>query len=253
MERSVKFRVFRGFNDEDLAWAARSRFRLDRRSAQHFKGERLAERIVWALAERRAISVKETLESFETFSRVRRRLRAPRMADVCCGHGLTGLLFASAEKMVDEVILIDHVKPPKAELILEAVIEAAPWVESKVTWIEDEITHASKHLAPHTSVVAVHACGVRTDRALEAAAAVQGNVAVVPCCYAQTTRDAPLALRENLGNELATDIHRTYWLESQGYVTDWSSIPVAITPKNRIIIGTRPENSSKSKGPTATH
>lgn len=241
MERSVKFRAFPSFNDEKLARAARSKYRLDRSAAPYFKGERLAERIVWALADRRAISIKETLESFESYSRVRRRLRAPRMADVCCGHGLTGLLFAAAERTVDEVILIDQAKPPKADLILEAVIEAAPWVESKVTWIEADLSSAATYLAPHTSVVAVHACGVRTDIALEAAVAVQGNVAVVPCCYARPTRDAPLALREHLGNELATDIHRTYRLEDQGYITDWSSIPAAITPKNRIILGTRPE------------
>jgi hypothetical protein len=240
MESSVKFRVFRRFNEEALAWAARSKFRLDHKSAPYFTGERLAERIVWALAERRAISVKETLESFETFSRVRRRLRAPHMADVCCGHGLTGLLFAAAERQVEDVILFDQEKPSKADLIVEAVVEAAPWVASKVTWVEDDVSRAAKHLAPKTSVVAVHACGVRTDRALEAAAAVGGDVAVVPCCYAQTAPEAPLALREKLGNELATDIHRTYWLEARGYLTDWAEIPRAITPKNRIIVGMKP-------------
>lgn len=236
-EKSVKFRVFRQFNDEALHWAASSKFRLDHKSAPYFTGEKLAERIVRALADRRAINVKETLESFETYSRVRRRLRAPHIADMCCGHGLTGLIFAAAERSVEKVYLVDHERPPKADIIMEAVVEAAPWVADKVQWIVDDVARAAEYLPPRTSVVAVHACGVRTDRALEAAVGVGGKVAVVPCCYARTAPDAPVALRERLGNELTTDIHRTYWLEKQGYVTDWAEIPRAITPKNRIIVG----------------
>lgn len=237
MPEPIPFRIFRSFNDESLRWAARSTFRVDRKSRPSFRGDPLAERIVSALADRRAINIKETLESFETFSRVRRRLRAPRMADLCCGHGLTGLLFAAMERSVENVLLLDHAKPPKADLIVEAVVEAAPWVAEKVRWVEGEVGGAAEHLERGTSIVAVHACGVRTDRVLEVATSIGGAVAVVPCCYAQTGKRAPKALRGALGAILATDVERTYWLEAQGYRVDWSAIPEAITPMNRVLIG----------------
>ncbi len=207
----------------------------------------MVERIVASLAAREAISVKETLESFEAFSRMRRRMRAPRMADLCCGHGLTGLLFAASEREVKEVILLDRAKPPKADLIVEAVVEAAPWVEEKVRWIEDDVSRAAEHLEPDTSIIAVHACGVFTDRVIDAALAVGGNVAVMPCCYAQTAAAVPAALREALGAELATDVHRTYRLEAAGYRVEWAKIPAAITPKNRILVGLVRNRSSSSR------
>jgi len=237
---TVPFRIFRSFNDPSMHWAARSRFRLDRESVGPFHGDPLADRIVDALAARHAINVKELLESFEAFARLRRRLRAREMADLCCGHGLTGLLFAAAERRVERVVLMDRVKPPAASRVVEAVCEAAPWARDKIHWVEDDAERAARHLAEGTSILGIHACGIRTDRVLEAAVAVRGNVAVMPCCYAQTAKRAPKAIRHVLGAELTTDVHRTYWLEERGWRVEWSAIPEAITPMNRIIIGLLP-------------
>lgn len=200
----------------------------------------MAAGVARALAERRAINIKELLESFETVARVRRRLRSKRIADLCAGHGLAGLAMAALDREIEEVVLLDRRKPPKAALVVEAVCEAAPWVEGKVRWIEDKVARAAEHLAPRTSVLAIHACGVRTDRAIEAACAVGGDVAVVPCCYRQTALDAPVGLRDALGAELATDVHRTYQLEGRGYRVRWSAIPEAITPMNRVLIARAP-------------
>lgn len=236
------FRIFRGFNDESLKWAARSTFRLDHKSAPSFRGDPMAMRIVRALAARRAINVKETLESFETFSRIRRRLRAPKVADVCCGHGLTGLLFAAIEREVEEVVLLDRQKPPKADLVVDAVCEAAPWAREKIRWVEAPIERGRDHLEPETSVVAVHACGVRTDRAIDLTFAVNGHLAAIPCCYNQTAKQAPRALRDALGAQLATDVHRTYRLEAEGWRVEWGAIPEAITPMNRVLVAHAPRS-----------
>ena len=100
------------------------------------------------------------------------------MADLCCGHGLTGLLFAALDRTVQSVTLLDRNKPPKADLVVEAVCEVAPWAREKVRWVEAEISTAAARLEPGTSIVAVHACGVRTDRAIEAAIELGGNVTV---------------------------------------------------------------------------
>lgn len=238
----VPFRVFPDFNEDRLRWAARSTFRVDRKSAPSFRGHPLAERIVRALAERRAINVKELLESFETFDRVRRRVRSGRMADLCCGHGLTGLLFAAAERRVHDVVLLDRTRSKNAELVTEAVYEAAPWAREKVRWVEADVKRATDHLAPGTAIIGVHACGTRTDRVLETAMALDGPVAVIPCCYKQTAKRVPRALRDALGAELATDVHRTYELEARGFRVEWAAIPDAITPMNRVLIG-RPHPS----------
>lgn len=236
-DQSVKFRIFKGFDDDELRWASRSRFRLDNKSAPHLaSGDRLVRRIVEGLAARRAINIKETLESFETFSRVRKRIRGRAMADLCCGHGLTGLIFAALERRVEDVVLLDREKPAKADLVAEAVFEAAPWAREKVRWIEGPVEEAARHLEASTSIVAVHACGVRTDRAIDAAIALRGPTALVPCCYMQTAKSAPRALRDALGAEMATDIHRTYRLEEAGFTVEWSKIPRAITPMNRVLL-----------------
>lgn len=238
--RSVGFRIFRDF-DGDLAWAARSTFRLDRKSAASLKSrDPLVTRIVHALGERRAINIKEVLESFETFSRIRRRLRAAHVADLCCGHGLTGLLFAAIERKVERVTLLDRNAPPKAHLVVEAIVEAAPWTKDKIRVVESPVEEAAQHLEPGTSIVAVHACGVRTDRAIDVSLAIgSAAVALVPCCYRQTARQAPRGLRNALGAELATDVARTYRLEAAGYDVEWSAIPLAITPMNRVLVAIR--------------
>jgi len=238
--QSVKFRVFPGF-DGDLAWAARSRFRLDRKAAPHLRSPDPRVRpIVEALAERRAINIKEVLESFETWARTRRRVRSRVMADLCCGHGLTGLLFAALEPKVERVVLLDRRKPPKADLLLEAIVEAAPAAREKVAWVEAPVQRAADHLPPGASIVAGHACGTRTDRAIDAAVAVEApSLALVPCCYDQTAKQAPKALRGALGAQIATDVARTYRLEDAGWSVAWAAIPRAITPMNRVLIGRR--------------
>lgn len=236
---SAKFKIFRGFDTDELRWAARSTFRLDRKSAPSLVSrDPLVTRIVEELAERRAINIKEVLESFETFARIRRRVRAPIVADLCCGHGLTGLIFAAIERSVEQVVLLDYKKPPKADLVVEAVVAAAPWAADKIRWVEERIEDAHQHIDKGASIVAVHACGVRTDRAIDAAIALSaGSVALLPCCYKHTGRQAPRGLRDALGAELTTDIQRTYRLESAGWRVAWATIPEAITPMNRLLIG----------------
>ncbi|MEZ4337450.1 MAG: methyltransferase [Sandaracinaceae bacterium] len=238
--QSVKFKVFPGFDTDALRWAASSTFRLDPSHVSSFETrDPLARRIVERLAARQAIKVKEVLESFETFARVHRRLRAPCVADLCCGHGLTGLLFAAVERSVEHVVLLDRQKPPKADMVVEAVIEAAPWVADKVRWVEAPIAEAPALVPRGAAIVAVHACGVRTDRAIDAAVALESpSVALVPCCYAHTGRRAPRAIREALGAEVATDVARTYRLEAAGWTVAWNAIPRPITPMNRVLVAT---------------
>ena len=108
------------------------------------------------------------------------------------------------------MVLLDRHKPPKADLVVDAVCEAAPWAREKIRWVEAPIERGRDHLDPETSVVAVHACGVRTDRAIDLTFAVNGHLAAIPCCYNQTAKQAPRALRDALGAQLLPEMISMY-------------------------------------------
>ena len=91
----VRFRAFPQFNAPELMRYARQRHRVGEVARSIFDRPRLYDRFARALCDRRAVSVKELLESAEFHARTRKRLRRPAMADLCCGHGLTGALFLS--------------------------------------------------------------------------------------------------------------------------------------------------------------
>lgn len=236
----VRFRAFPQFNHPDRARTARLRHRVGMLSMEWFDRKAPQDRLARALADRRAIHLKELLEAFEFHDRTRRRVRAPVVADLCCGHGLVGLLYG-IDPLVRRVILLDRERPAAHSDVLDAVAAVYPEVREKVVYVEADVEDAARHLETGCAVVAVHACGVRTDRCLDAALAVQSRaIAAMPCCYAQTGKGAPPVLRKELGHERMTDVHRTYRLHEAGYQVDWSAVPSAITPMNRILIARRP-------------
>ena len=91
-------------------------------------------------------------------------------------------------------------------------------------------------LQPADLVVSCHACGALADEILEHAAAVQASVAVLPCCHDFETCDAG-PLGGWMDGSLAIDTMRAVRLEQQGYRVWTQTIPTAITPKNRLLIG----------------
>ncbi len=237
---SAAFRAFRQLNDPRLARLARLRKRFDRKALARLlepaDPPSLTDRLVIELAERGALPIKELFESFEFFERVRRRTRAPAVADLCCGHGLTGILFAVFSRPVQRVLLLDQRRPKSHDKVLAAATAAAPWIEGRVRFVEVPLKRASEHLEPGCSLVAVHACGVRTDRCIDLAISRRAALAVMPCCYFGTGRKAPRALRKAFGAELATDIDRTYRLQQAGFEVDWTEVPKAITAMNRVLV-----------------
>jgi len=204
-----------------------------------FASRSLADRLARSLAEHRAVSLKELLESFEFHARTRRRVRTRVVADLCCGHGLTGMLFG-LEREVEEVILIDKVRPPSFELILRALVEVAPQLRTKVRFHEVALDGAAALLPPGAAVVGVHACGRKTDGCIDAGIATGGPIAVMPCCYPKSMAGAPRVLKSALGSMISVDVHRTYRLHEAGYQVDWTAIPEAVSPMNRILVATRP-------------
>lgn len=231
------FKALRQFNAPDAAPLAGRKDRMAPFWDHHFPGDTHIHRLARALSKRFAIDLKEFCEAVEFFARTRKAIRAPVVADLFCGHGFVGLLFGLFERRVERVILVDKMRPPAHDLILGAVAEVGPWVADKVEFRREDIRH-HVDLPAGASVVAVHACGPRTDRAIKSALACGGPVAVMPCCHHTSGyHQRPTAFDEVLGPDVAIDIDRTYRLEGAGYSVEWTAIPRAVTPKNRVVIG----------------
>lgn len=233
---SERFRAFPHQAHEAIAPLAAKGARIDERALDVFDGDSLSERLVRALARRRALAAKEVFESFEFFTRARKRVRGRRMADLCCGHGLVGALFATFERGVDEVLLVDIARPASHHLILEALDEVAPWAPPKLQFVEARLTRARELIPTDAHLLAVHACGLRTDRILELARERRVPVAALPCCPQAALAGVPPALVRELGPALACDTARTIALEQDGLCVRWGSIPRSITPMNRLIL-----------------
>lgn len=240
-----QYKCFRQFNKTPIGKLAASSTLIDDRIAeQYFNSDSLQDRLVRALSEDRVLPMKEILESFEFFERVRKYVRGSNMADLCCGHGLTGILFALFERSVEHVKLIDQREAGNQAKVLTSAIRVGPWVADKVSFEAMTLKRALETLEPSTSIIATHACGVLTDHCIDCALEVKGPIAVMPCCYSSEHGcRAPDAIRLAFGPELARDIHRTYTLEGAGYRVRWDYIPQEITPMNRILVGTIPADS----------
>ena len=240
-----RFKFFSQLNDLDrVEWlSSRQKFHLGI-TEKHFNSATLQDKFLQAIAADRLLPIKEVLESFEFFARVRKAVRASVMADLCCGHGLLGILFAMFERDVDRVILIDQNEPESRLKLIAAASKVAPWITAKIDNREAKIDIEDDWIKRDTAIVSAHACGVLSDLCIAIAIKSAGPIAILPCCYPRSACEAPLALQTQLGMETAFDIDRTYRLENAGYSVRWGTIPAEITPMNRILYG-RPSQAAK--------
>ena len=229
------FAVYKQFNDSKLEHFASMKHRIHSLPAELFPSDDLPDRLARSLVKHRAIHIKELLEAFEFFAKVRKRVRRPTMIDLCAGHGLVGLIFALCEPGVLEVKLIDERQPPSFSRIFQAFVEIAPWVEDKVTYYE-RCLNEPLGIDKHSGLLLVHACGSLTDEGLKIAEDAGVPVAAMPCCYGKAHPAKVPSLSREFGRETNIDISRSYRMANSGYQVDWSAIPRAITPMNRIIV-----------------
>ena len=233
------FKFFPRLNGQkDLSWTSSRNLINSVLAEALFSSDSLQDRLVRAMAAEQVIPIKEVLECFEFVARIRKDLRSEYMVDLCCGHGLVGMLFALFEPKVTSVTLIDIKEPPSLRKLLSCLLPIAPWIEAKITFQRSRLDNLAD-IPEGASIVSAHACGLLTDQCIEMAVERKGNVAVLPCCYPKRSCNAPKALQLEFGHERAFDIDRTYGLENAGYHVRWSTIPAVITPMNRILMGMR--------------
>lgn len=238
LAREQTFRFLKQFDEPPFQKKIRCRDKLRKSDTRWFPGELLSSVFARALCEQRAIPFKEVLESFEFYACVRPQIRkSTALADLCCGHGLAGILFAMFERNVEHVTLLDKYRPASFDAVLAAAISIAPWVEEKVRFVASPLSQTQSHLAPRTAILAIHACGEMTDQSIEHAISLGGPVALLPCCRDHSAHDSPPVLKQVLGADVAIDIDRTYRLHAAGYHVRWDQIPPPITPMHRVLIG----------------
>ena len=241
-ETTPAFKAYPQFNNVESEAIVSSRTSVDPSSLlRHFKTDSPPDQIARAQGERRATSIKELIESFEFFQQTRKYVHSSHLIDLCCGHGLTGMLFAALDREVERVTLVDARQPGSHSAMLDALGEVAPWTRDKIEYFELD-TKRWQNLSTEEgcTTIGVHACGELTDKCLEFAVDRNLSTAVMPCCYPHGRCPAPLSVQQALGPEQAFDVDRTYRLESAGYTVRWRYIPPTITPMNRILIGKRP-------------
>ena len=165
--------------------------------------------------------------------RVRRLFRGGRVIDIAGGHGALGPVMLILDDSSPDVVVVDKSVPPSSALLHDALVQGWPRLAGRVAFSTTAI--AEIELVPSDLVVSCHACGALTDAVLDRAVAARARVAVLPCCHDRVSCD-PGRIGGWVDDPLAIDIMRAVGLERRGYRVWTQSIPVAITPKNRLLI-----------------
>ncbi len=210
-----------------------SRNRLNEKHLPRFPGETLFERIARAVCRAGCLPRKELYEAWEVARRARRRFRGGRVVDLACGHGLLAQILLLLDEGSPGALAVDRSLPSSAAALASTLRATWPRLAGRVTFLEQDLGEVA--LAPHDVVVSAHACGDLTDRVLERAVAARARVAVLPCCH-DLDRGDDGGLRGWLDGPLATDVTRVARLRAAGYRVYTQTIPLDVTPKNRLLL-----------------
>ena len=169
--------------------------------------------------------------------RARRRFRGGRVVDIGGGHGLLAHVMLLLDDSSPSAVVVDPALPSSSAAVHDTLVAAWPRLAGRVVFLRVALEDAELH--DDDVVVSSHACGTLTDRILTRAAAARARVAVLPCCHDVETCDAG-SLQGWVDLALAIDIGRAHRLETAGYTVWTQTIPSAITPKNRLLLGALP-------------
>jgi hypothetical protein len=213
-----------------------SRVRLTDRNLDRFPGNTLFDRLARAICHAGCLPRKELYEAWEMARRVRRLFRGGRVVDLGGGHGLLAQAMLLLDDASPSALVVDKTLPPSSAKLHDALVRAWPRLTGRVQFVTRALEDVE--ILPTDVVVSSHACGDLTDRVLERAAAAGARVAVLPCCHNLSTCDAG-ELSGWVEDPVAIDVVRALRLKQQGYRIWTQTIPAAITPKNRLLLGSR--------------
>jgi hypothetical protein len=211
-----------------------SRGRLTDRDLDRFPGGTLFDRLARAVCHAGCLPRKELYEAWEVARRVRRLFRGGRIVDLGGGHGLLAQTLLILDDASPGAIVVDRAVPPSAAKLHEVLVQAWPRLEGRVEFVAMGLDEVDVHGTD--LVVSCHACGNLTDVVLDKAVSVRARVAVLPCCHHLKTGDTG-GLSGWVDGAAAIDIMRAVRLGRCGYRIRAQTVPVEITPKNRLLIG----------------
>ena len=211
-----------------------SRGRLTEHDLARFPGGTLFDRLGRAICGAGCLPRKELYEAWEVARRVRRLFRGGRIIDLGAGHGLLAQIMLILDDSSPEALVVDKALPRSSERVHEALVRVWPRLSGRVRYVEAVLDGVE--IASADVVVSSHACGALTDRVLARAAAARARVAVLTCCHDLETCDAG-TLAGWVDAPVAIDILRAVQLQRQGYQIWTQTIPAAITPQNRLLLG----------------
>jgi hypothetical protein len=218
----------------ERSFSMSSKARLTERDLGRFSGDTLFERVARAVCRAGCLPRKELYEAWEIARRIRRRFRGGRIVDLAAGHGLLAHVLLILDDSSSAALRVDTAPPKSAARVHAVLVEAWPRLAGRIT--SANLSLESTTLTAEDLVVSSHACGALTDLVLDRAATARARVAVLPCCH-----DLVLNQRGSLSGwmeqSLAVDVMRAVRLEQRGYRVWTQTIPAAITPKNRLLLG----------------
>ena len=217
-----------------MTFSPGARSRLTVHDLDRFPRESLFDRIGRVVCRVGRLPRKELYEAWEVARRVRRGCRGGRVLDVAGGHGLLAHIMLLLDDTSPEAVVVEPAPPPSARLLHDAFAAEWPRLAGRVRVAAEQVERFS--IERGDVIVSSHACGPLTDRILDAAVAAGARVAVLPCCHDLARCDAG-PLTGWLDGPTAVDAMRAMRLASHVYRVRTQTIPRAITPKNRLLIG----------------
>jgi len=211
-----------------------SRGRLTDRDLDRFSDTTLFHRIARAVCHAGCLPRKELFEAWEMGRRVRRLFRGGRVVDLAGGHGLLAQVMLLLDDSSPDAIVADKTLPASAAAVREALAADWPRLVGRVSFLRQSLE--AVEIAATDVVVSNHPCGRLTDIVLERAVGVRARVGVMPCCH-DVGRSDTRHLRGWVDGALAVDIVRAQGLKQHGYRVWTQTIPDAITPENRLLLG----------------
>ncbi|MDO8835915.1 MAG: hypothetical protein Q7V01_09970 [Vicinamibacterales bacterium] len=211
-----------------------SRSRLTAKDLARFPGGTVFDRLGRAVCGAGVLPRKELYESWEVARRARRLFRGGRVVDVAGGHGLLAYVMLLLDDSSPTATVIDPAITESSTKVRAALVSMWPRLAGRVTFVTSTLEGVT--LSVDDVVVSSHACGALTDAVIDAAASVRARLAVLPCCHDVDTCDAG-PLTGWMDAALAIDALRATRLEQRGYRVWTPTIPAAITPKNRLLLG----------------
>jgi len=211
-----------------------SRGRLTHYDLGRFPADSLFDRIGRAVCAAGCLPRKELYEAWEVARRARRLFRGGRVVDLGSGHGLLAQVMLLLDDSSATAVAVDAALPASAQAVHDALVKAWPRLAGRVSFLNTRLEDVT--LTANDVVVSSHACGALTDLVLARATHARARLAVLPCCHdVETCEAGPFTGWVDV--PLAIDLVRASRLEQQGYRVWTQTIPAAITPKNRLLLG----------------